>query len=152
MSARACDRDSQGSAADCHGHWRRTVPGIGGVGCAARVITRALHRRTAFFMGGVVALEKRSAACRGRDRPSEVMLVRECHIEAANSSPKRSKKAVAGEIAKAKSHAVLTILGARKIAVSAPLRSKILACTDITTLEHWIQRAVTVAGSEDLVQ
>ena len=61
------------------------------------------------------------------------------------------EKAVAEETAKAKARAVLTVLAARKLAVSDTLHTKILTCTDLTTLERWIHRAVTVASSEDIV-
>ncbi|WP_394838354.1 hypothetical protein LVJ94_15750 [Pendulispora rubella] len=54
--------------------------------------------------------------------------------------------------AKGEARAVLTVLSARKLAVSEELRAKILACTDLAVLERWIERAATASSTEDVVQ
>ncbi len=46
--------------------------------------------------------------------------------------------------------AVVAVLEARGLAISAEHRTRILACTSIDVLEAWIRRAVTVASVEDL--
>jgi hypothetical protein len=50
-----------------------------------------------------------------------------------------------------KAEAVLAVLDARGLAVSAPERVRILACTDLATLEQWVRRAVTAASAEELL-
>jgi hypothetical protein len=52
--------------------------------------------------------------------------------------------------AEGEAHAVLAVLEARRLAVSAEVRERIMACTDLGVLEAWIRRAVTVASVEDL--
>ncbi len=57
----------------------------------------------------------------------------------------RAKGMVEG-VAKGRAEALLTVLAAREIPVSDALRERILSCTDLATLERWLQRA-TVASS-----
>ena len=53
--------------------------------------------------------------------------------------------------AEAKQEAVLAILEARGLAVTARQRVRILACSDLEVLGSWIARAVTVASTRDLL-
>ena len=46
--------------------------------------------------------------------------------------------------AEAKTAAILAVLAARGIAVSAEARARIEACTDLGTLDRWIARAAAV--------
>lgn len=46
--------------------------------------------------------------------------------------------------------AVLKILSARGLLVSDPARARIVTCTDPAVLERWIERAVTVAETDEL--
>jgi hypothetical protein len=46
--------------------------------------------------------------------------------------------------------ALLRVLERRAITVSDAQREKILACTDIATLEGWLDKAVTAASSDEL--
>ena len=46
---------------------------------------------------------------------------------------------------------ILTILGARGIAVGSETRARIEACTDAATLDHWAVRAVTAASAEEVI-
>jgi PD-(D/E)XK nuclease family transposase len=50
--------------------------------------------------------------------------------------------------AEAKTAAILAVLAARGIAVSAEARARIEACTDLATLDRWIARAATAAPDE----
>jgi hypothetical protein len=50
-----------------------------------------------------------------------------------------------------KAEAVLAVLDARGLAVSAPERERILACTDLATLEQWVRRAVTAGSASELL-
>jgi hypothetical protein len=56
---------------------------------------------------------------------------------------------VAGEV-KGEATAVLTFLDARGIAVTAEHKSRILACSDLTVLERWIRKAVSVTTADEL--
>jgi hypothetical protein len=70
------------------------------------------------------------------------------------------KREVAGEVAKegnrlearGEARAVLAVLVARGLAVTDEIRSRVLACTDIPTLDQWITRAATAATAEDVVR
>lgn len=46
--------------------------------------------------------------------------------------------------------AVLTVLDARGIAVSAEQKERILGCSDVALLERWLRKAVTVASADEL--
>ena len=46
--------------------------------------------------------------------------------------------------------AVLMVLDARGIEVTAEHKSRILACSDLAVLERWIRRAVTVTTADEL--
>jgi len=52
--------------------------------------------------------------------------------------------------AEGEARAILAVLEARALTVSAEQRDRITACTDLGILEGWIRRAVTVASVEDL--
>jgi predicted transposase/invertase (TIGR01784 family) len=52
--------------------------------------------------------------------------------------------------AKGKANAILAVLSARSIAVSAEARARIEACKDLSTLDRWIARAAVVAAAEDI--
>ena len=54
-------------------------------------------------------------------------------------------------VALGKATAILAILAARQIEVSAEVRAKIEACNDAATLDGWIARALTAASAEELV-
>ena len=47
---------------------------------------------------------------------------------------------------------VLTVLGAKGIAVSDAIRAQIRACTDPGTLQRWLVRAVTATRAEDVIE
>ncbi|MFT3775960.1 MAG: Uma2 family endonuclease [Minicystis sp.] len=47
--------------------------------------------------------------------------------------------------------AVVTILTVRGIEVTPEARDRILSCSDVATLERWLQRAATVNRAEDLL-
>jgi predicted transposase/invertase (TIGR01784 family) len=53
--------------------------------------------------------------------------------------------------AKGKIAAVLAVLKARGVAVSAEIRARIEACGDPATLDQWIARAATAASAEDVI-
>ena len=53
--------------------------------------------------------------------------------------------------AKGQARTLLTILGARGIAVGSETRARIEACTDAATLDHWAVRAVTAASAEEVI-
>ena len=53
--------------------------------------------------------------------------------------------------AKAKSESLLTVLYARGLSVSEAVRSKILACMDLQTLDRWIARAATATTVEAIL-
>ncbi|MBX3232020.1 MAG: hypothetical protein KF837_32135 [Labilithrix sp.] len=46
--------------------------------------------------------------------------------------------------------AVLTVLDARGIAVSAEQKERILGCSDVALLDRWIRKAVIVASAEEI--
>ena len=52
--------------------------------------------------------------------------------------------------AEGEAHAILRVLERRSISVSAQQRDRILACTDLATLESWVDRAVTATSTEEL--
>ena len=45
---------------------------------------------------------------------------------------------------------VLNVLSARGLVVSEEQKARILACTDVETLDGWIRKAVTVASADEL--
>jgi flagellar biosynthesis/type III secretory pathway protein FliH len=51
-----------------------------------------------------------------------------------------------------RAEAVLNVLAARGIAVKPAVRSRVLSCGDIATLDAWLRRAVTVAAAEDIFE
>jgi len=46
--------------------------------------------------------------------------------------------------------ALLRVLEHRGLSVSAEQRERVLACSDLTTLEAWLDRAVTAASTEEV--
>ena len=46
--------------------------------------------------------------------------------------------------------AVLRVLARRNVAVSDEQRERISACTDLETLDRWLDRAVTAASADEL--
>jgi len=52
--------------------------------------------------------------------------------------------------AKGKAEGVLRVLAVRGLPVSDEVRDRITSCTDLTYLDDWLDRAVTVARAEDL--
>lgn len=46
--------------------------------------------------------------------------------------------------------ATITVLEARGLVVSPGQRERILSCTDLTTIEQWVRRAITVMSTDDL--
>jgi hypothetical protein len=61
------------------------------------------------------------------------------------------KSGLAEGNAAGKSSALLTILGARGIAVSDALRARIMACKDAALLDQWSARAVTGQSAKDVL-
>ena len=59
---------------------------------------------------------------------------------------------VAKAVASARAEAVLLVLAARDIPVSDARRTTILACTDLSMLKSWIQRAATASSIDDVVR
>ncbi len=62
----------------------------------------------------------------------------------------RSQAAAEGR-AEGEAHAVLMVLEARGIAVSAEIRARVVACVDRITLERWIVRAATATTADEVV-
>jgi hypothetical protein len=54
--------------------------------------------------------------------------------------------------ARGKADAVLSVLSARDIAVSNEIRSQILACNDVPTLDRWLRRAATLKTAAAVVR
>jgi hypothetical protein len=52
--------------------------------------------------------------------------------------------------AEGEANAILRVLGKRGLAVSDVQREKVLACTDIATLEGWLDKAVTATSTDEL--
>lgn len=52
---------------------------------------------------------------------------------------------------KAKVHAVLAVLEARRLEVPAKVRERVLASTDIGELDRWIRRAAVVRDARELL-
>ena len=63
----------------------------------------------------------------------------------------REAKGETGGIAKGKASAILTILAARSIQVSAEVRARIERCKDPATLDRWIVRATTATSAEEVI-
>jgi Arc/MetJ-type ribon-helix-helix transcriptional regulator len=61
------------------------------------------------------------------------------------------RRHVAQGHAEAKAQAILTVLEARGLEAPQDLRRRILECTDLTTLDHWLRRAVTIANASKLM-
>ncbi len=53
--------------------------------------------------------------------------------------------------ARGKAHAVLGVLTARGVAVPEAVGERILACSDLATLDRWLARAVTAATATDVI-
>ena len=54
--------------------------------------------------------------------------------------------------AEGKAESILAVLSARGIPVSATLRERILSCSDLATLDAWIQRAAVAATAAGVVR
>ncbi len=52
--------------------------------------------------------------------------------------------------AKGKAQSILRVLERRCVAISLDQRERVLACTDIATLDHWFDAAFTVPSTEEL--
>uniref|UniRef100_A0AAU3GV12 DUF4351 domain-containing protein n=1 Tax=Streptomyces sp. NBC_01401 TaxID=2903854 RepID=A0AAU3GV12_9ACTN len=52
--------------------------------------------------------------------------------------------------AEGRAEAVVTVLEQRGIAVGDTVRSRVLDCTDVETLDLWLSRALTATTAEDL--
>jgi hypothetical protein len=52
--------------------------------------------------------------------------------------------------AKGEARAILRILERRGVSISAELRDRILGCSDLATLEGWLDKALTAASAEEL--
>jgi hypothetical protein len=61
------------------------------------------------------------------------------------------RRNVARGRAEARSQDVLTVLETRGLDVSQELRRRILECTDLETLNHWLRRAVVIADASKLI-
>ena len=53
--------------------------------------------------------------------------------------------------AEGKAEAILTVLAARGIDLSASLRERVLGCTENATLDIWLARAVSAPTAEDVL-
>jgi hypothetical protein len=62
-----------------------------------------------------------------------------------------AKRYVAQGEAIGRAHAILSVLGARGLAVSDQERQRILECSDLAVLEKWIVRAVTAKSAADVL-
>jgi hypothetical protein len=69
----------------------------------------------------------------------------------AKMEAKAEAKAKAEVKAEVKAEALLTVLQARGMSVSEAVRSKILACMDLQTLDRWIARAVTAPTADSVL-
>ena len=66
-----------------------------------------------------------------------------------------SKGEARGEIkgqARGKAESILAVLSARGVPVSDTLRERILSCTDLATLDAWIQRAAVASTAAGVVR
>ena len=54
-------------------------------------------------------------------------------------------------VAQGRAQAILTVLGARGVVVSAAVRERVLACTDVALLDVWIARAVNAKEAAEVV-
>jgi hypothetical protein len=54
--------------------------------------------------------------------------------------------------AEGEARAILAILDARGLAVTAAERSRVLGCTDLAKLDRWVRRAVSVERAADLFE
>ncbi|MFI6573083.1 hypothetical protein [Nocardia fluminea] len=57
---------------------------------------------------------------------------------------------VQAKVAETAAHAVLTVLTARGLELSAAQRAQLAACTDIDQLDAWLTQAVTATGTDEL--
>ena len=60
-------------------------------------------------------------------------------------------KGLAEGQAKGLVEAVLRILSARGVSVGEAIRQRIVGCTDVKTLEQWLDRALTVTNASDIM-
>ena len=54
--------------------------------------------------------------------------------------------------AEGKAESVLRVLAARKVSVSAEQRNRIAACLDVAQLDTWLERAVTAASADAVLE
>lgn len=54
--------------------------------------------------------------------------------------------------AEGKADAILSVLSAREIAVTDEIRARIVACTDLATLDRWLRRAATLKTAAAVVR
>ncbi len=52
--------------------------------------------------------------------------------------------------AKGEAKSILRVLERRRIGISLDQRERVLACTDLATLERWLDAAVTASSTEEL--
>jgi predicted transposase/invertase (TIGR01784 family) len=75
----------------------------------------------------------------------------EWHARAEGEAKGRAEGRAEGE-AKGRAEALLALLRARGLAVPEDLRARIVACSDIPTLDRWIARAATAGSIEEAVE
>jgi hypothetical protein len=69
--------------------------------------------------------------------------------EAKGKAEGKAEGEAEGEV-RARAELTLRLLAKRGVLVTAPVREKILACTDLATLDRWFDRALTAADAVDL--
>ena len=70
--------------------------------------------------------------------------------EAKGKAEGEAKGKAEGE-AKGKADAVLRLLALRGISVTAPQQARILGCTDLASLNRWLERALSATSADDLI-
>jgi predicted transposase/invertase (TIGR01784 family) len=70
--------------------------------------------------------------------------------EAQGRAEGEAKGRAEGE-AKGRAHALLTVLSSRGLAVSVNERERIVACTDLQTLDHWLARAAVGKSTAEVL-
>jgi hypothetical protein len=93
---------------------------------------------------------------RGAMRESFEALVREAEARGELETPPVFKELEArGEVrgkAEGKAESLLSVMSARGLEVTEQLRERVLACTDLETLDRWIRRAVTAPTLDDVFE
>lgn len=142
LSCRQAERDPELAVLSAMAHGKDEPDVAISIATAALAACRRLDDERAMLYFDLIGISLGDAA-----RAAFEDLMGEGNYEFQSDFAKKHR--AAGKVA-GRAEAVLTVLDARGIAVSAEQKARVLDCIDAGALDRWIRKAVTVATAEEL--